>query len=311
MKSLELRLFHNFLLVLLGLMTYQASAQIPTVGDCLGAIPVCQGFYFQPNTSNGPGAYPGEVSGAGTCPYTCLDGEINSTWYRFTVISSGMLNFVITPVDLNDDYDWAVYNLTEHRCEEIITHASEICVSCNSAGGPGLHGDTGASFGPDECAGPGTTNGNTQWNIDIPVLEGETYVLYISDWTQSPTGYSLDFSGSTAIIYDTVPPIVDTIYAAQVNGCEENQLDIKFSEVVRCDRVNAGVFEVSGPGGPYQALMVIGPACEVGGEWEDFFTITFDKPFTSNGDYTLIFSPGFPPITDACDNAALADAIPF
>ncbi len=311
MKSLALKLTQSILLLYLGLMTSQIFAQVPTVGDCLGAIPVCQGYYFQPNTSTGVGNYPGEVSGAITCPYTCLDGEANSTWYRFTVITSGMLRFTISPVTQSDDYDWAVYNLTNHRCEQIITHAHEMCVSCNSSGGSGLQGDTGAEDGFDECAGPGNQNGNTKWNIEIPVIEGETYVLYLSDWTQTPTGYSLDFSNSTAEIYDTVPPVIDSIYADQISGCETDQLDIKFSEAVKCNRVNAGVFEVTGPGGPYQAIMALGPACDVGGEWEDFFTITFDKAFTSNGDYTLLFSPGFPPITDACDNPAAASATTF
>jgi gliding motility-associated-like protein len=183
-------------------------------------------------------------------------------------------------------------------------------VSCNSAGESVNWGDTGAEDGADNCGGPGTLNGN-KWNIEIPVVEGETYVLYISDWTQTPTGYSLDFSNSTAEIYDTVPPVIDSVFTDQISGCETNQIDIKFSEPVKCNRVNAGVFEITGPGGPYTANMVIGPACEVGGEWEAYFTIVLDKPFTSNGDYTLLFSPGFPPITDACDNPAAADAIPF
>ncbi|MCD4724532.1 MAG: hypothetical protein K8R63_06775, partial [Bacteroidales bacterium] len=103
--------------VLLFSLTSNVSySQTPTTGDCLGAIPVCEAYYFQPLTSNGVGNYPNEVGTGQDCPYDCLWGEINSVWYQFTVQESGLLSFIITPVDLNDDYDWALYNLTQYRC---------------------------------------------------------------------------------------------------------------------------------------------------------------------------------------------------
>ncbi|MFO8129522.1 MAG: hypothetical protein R6T99_06435, partial [Bacteroidales bacterium] len=294
------------------LIVWHAHSQTPTVGDCLGAIPVCEDYYFQPNTSVGPGAYPNEIYGISQCPYNCLDGEFNSTWYRFTVQESGMLAFIISPIDVNDDYDWAVYNLTDHRCEDIYSQADEICVSCNSAGGAGLHGDTGADNGPDDCAGPGSSNGNTQWNIEIPVEEGETYVLYISDWTQSPTGYSLDFSPSTAIIFDDVPPALDSVYAQDVTGCDETQLTFKFTENVKCSRATQpSMYDLLGPGGPFDVVDATGPSCAVGGEWEVEYTITLDKPFTSNGSYKLVLNTGLNGVVDACDNIAPADTLPF
>ncbi|MBU2649531.1 MAG: gliding motility-associated C-terminal domain-containing protein [Bacteroidetes bacterium] len=305
----------RFLLVcLLAVLTGIASvshSQVPTVGDCLGAIPVCEDYYFQPNTSSGTGSYPNEVPGSMTCPYECLDGEANSTWYRFTVQEAGILGFIISPIDINDDYDWAVYNLTDHRCSDILYMSDEICVSCNSAGGAGLHGETGAYSGPDGCAGPGNQNGNTKWNIEIPVEQGETYVLYISDWTQSPTGYSLDFSSSTAVIFDDVPPALDSVFYEDITGCQEDQLTFKFTENVSCDRVIASMFDVTGPGGPYDVIDVYGAACDVGGEWEIEFTLTLDKPFATNGHYKLLLNSGINGVVDACNNIAPSDTLPF
>ena len=295
----------------LSISSLSSHSQVPTTGDCLGAIPVCEAYYFQPSTPNGVGNYPNEVGTGQTCPYNCLWGEANSVWYIFTVQESGLLSFIITPVDLNDDYDWALYNLTQYRCDEIVSHMATITYSCNSAGGAGLHGATGALNGADDCAGGGNANGNTQWNANIQVFEGQTFVLYISDWTQSPTGYSLDLSPSTAVIFDDVPPYIFSVDAGAVSGCDETELDITFSENITCDGISPNLFSIEGPGGPYQVVDVYGVACDVGGEWEKEFILTVDHPFTSNGDYELHMSTGFPGVHDACNNIALADTISF
>ncbi|NQT78245.1 MAG: T9SS type A sorting domain-containing protein [Bacteroidetes bacterium] len=297
--------------LLFSLSSNLSYAQVPTTGDCLGAIPVCEAFYFQPLTSNGVGNYPNEVGNGVTCPYNCLDGEINSVWYQFTVQESGILSFIISPVDANDDYDWALYNLTLYRCEDIVSHMSALTFSCNSAGGAGLHGNTGAYNGADDCAGGGNANGNTQWNANIPVVAGQTFVLYISDWTQSPTGYSLDFSPSTAVIFDDVPPYIFSVDAGAVSGCDETEIGIMFSENVTCSGVSPYLFSIEGPGGPYQVTEVFGSACSVGGEWEKEFMLSVDHPFSSNGTYTLYMATGFPGVQDACNNIALADTLSF
>ena len=298
-------------ILLTGMLSLISVSQVPTTGDCLGAIPVCEAYYFQPLTSYGVGNYPNEVGTGQDCPYDCLWGEANSVWYIFTVQQSGILSFIITPVDQNDDYDWALYDLTYARCEDIIPMMASITASCNSAGGAGLHGATGAYNGADDCAGGGTANGNTQWNANIPVNEGQTYVLYISDWTQSPTGYSLDLSPSTAVIFDDVPPQIQNIDESSVSGCDDTDIDITFSENITCSGITPFLFSIDGPGGPYQVVEVFGAACAVGAEMEKNFTLTVDHPFTSNGTYTLYLAPGFPGIQDVCNNVAPPDTILF
>ena len=124
------------------------------------------------------------------------------------------------------------------------------------------------AYGADDCAGGGTSNGNTQWNANIPVTEGQTFVLYISDWTQSPTGYSLDLSPSTAVIYDDVAPYIFSVDENSVSGCNDTTLNIQYSENITCSGVSPYLFTIEGPGGPYQVTDVWGAACEVGGEWE-------------------------------------------
>ncbi len=55
-------------LISMFVLLYHVEAQVPTTGDCLGAIPVCQDSYFQPNTANGEGNYPNEIRGISYVP---------------------------------------------------------------------------------------------------------------------------------------------------------------------------------------------------------------------------------------------------
>ena len=76
-----------------------------------------------------------------------------------------------------------------------------------------------------------------KWNVEIPVNAGETYVLYLSDWTQSPTGYSLDFSPSTALIYDTIRPEIGYINTNETS-CGDTTIVVQFTEFVQCATTN-------------------------------------------------------------------------
>ena len=115
----------------------QLLAQVPTVQDCLGAIAVCQEIYVEPIVYTGSGNYPNEINPNQTCPNSCMDGETNSVWYIFTVQQSGILRLAIDPEDPNEDYDWAVYDLTTMRCDQIYNSAAQMQGSCNAAGGAG------------------------------------------------------------------------------------------------------------------------------------------------------------------------------
>jgi len=300
-----IRPIRSFLLLIFLCFSYfQMYAQVPTVQDCLGAIPVCQGVYFQPNAFSGTGNYPNEIQANLGCPSECmLNGEKNDVWYIITVLSDGDLGFILSPNTMSDDYDWSVYNLTLAKCDDIYNATIE--VSCNWSGTAGSTGPNGNSTA--SCLG---ASGGPYCAL-IPVQTGEIFVINISNYTSSQSGYTLDFSPSTASVFDTVPPSIATIYANNLSGCDVNGLTFDFSENVMCSRVSPATFEISGPGGPYVVDSIYGAACEVGGEWEKTFTIFTDKPFSSNGDYMLIFTPGFPPITDACGNAAGAEAVPF
>src|SRR5207244_3966518 len=51
-------------------------------------------------------------------------GDKNPYWYKFTCYTSGTLGFLITPNNLDDDYDWMLYDITGHNPDEVFTNNS-------------------------------------------------------------------------------------------------------------------------------------------------------------------------------------------
>ncbi len=277
-------------------------AQAPTIQDCLGAIPVCQQIYSEANSTTGQGNYPNEVN-----PFSsCLSGEDNSVWYTFTVNQSGAFGFLLTPNNANDDYDWGLYNITNANCSEIYTNPN-LLVSCNAAGG---------TFGTLDCDAPTGATGGTNYNIQgggcgsvapsvnagfspenalIFVLEGNTYVLMVANWTGSPFGYTIDFGISDVGIFDFEGPEIEEIVFP--DECTDDEINIVFSENVRCDGVNPSDFQVDGPGGPY-SISIGSDNCDIGGLYDKEFTLTTDPPISQSGSYTLSVCC----VPDVCDN---------
>jgi len=296
----------NILLFLLMSVAVGAMAQIPTDQDCLGAIPVCQDIYVQPNSYSGTGAYPNEIpSGGSGCPNNCmLDGEKNDVWYIFTVQTSGDLGFTITPNNLGNDYDWSVYSLNQYKCQDIYGHTTQMQVSCNWSATSGVTGPNGNSN--LNCQ----NSGGTPYNAKIPVEKGETYVINISNWSPSAqSGYTLDFSSSTAQIYDDVAPEIAEVYTNDII-CGTTEITFDFTEKVKCSTVTPGKFKLTGPGGPYEVLDVYGDDCEIGGEMEVTYHLSFTPAIYEDGEYALEVRPlSF--IQDACGNNAPAQSFPF
>ena len=289
----------------------EVKAQVPTTQDCKGAIAVCDYIYHEDSTASGYGNYYEIPTGQTCATGHCMDGEKNSRWYVFTVVQSGQLRFQITPVMQTDDYDWAVFNITTYSCDDIKLHPNWMMRSCNAAGGAGYQGATGVSTangGNSNCSDGGNTN---KWNTDLTVFEGETYVLVVSDWTQTPGGYTLDFSASSAVIFDDQAPFIDYIGSDQITTCGTNELLIRFNEKVKCASVDAGDFSLTGSGGPYVIDSIYGETCSLGGDPnEKEFTLYVSPPFTQGGSFELKINP-FSYISDACDNYALPDSYPF
>lgn len=262
--------------------------------DCFNALPICQNSYTQQVSYSGEGNNPNEID---PLVSTCLgSGEQNDVWYIFTVLTPGNLCFTITPIDPTDDYDWAVYNITNASCADIATNAA-LEVSCNFSGTPGATGANGGSGLNTQGAG------GTPFNACIPVINGQTFVINVSNFTGSATGYTIDFSASTAIIFDNIPPVFTQIAAP---ACGTDTINLQFSENVLCNTVNISDFNIVGPGGPYTVTAVTGANCVNGGTFEDNFTLTVSPPITQNGSYQVQLVG---PVQDNCGNVSTPTGI--
>jgi gliding motility-associated-like protein len=260
-------------------------------GDCIGAIPVCQLVYDVPVLSVPPDNEPGEINGFLSC---LANGEENGVWYTFTVQTTGILSFNIIPYVGTDDYDWALFNLTNSTCDQINNDVS-LAVSCNFSSSTVNGGITGANNGP-----------NPQDESTVAVNAGQRFVLYISNFSQSNDGYKLDFSASTAQVPDNVPPV---FISAQPNlSCNASSIVVQFSENIECASVQPADFVLNGPGGPYTITSITSSDCQAGAAYSTQYTLNLTPVISSGGNFSLAMTGT---ISDICGNNADATLPPL
>jgi hypothetical protein len=306
-----LRLAIGPVMLLCGILTVSGQSNLPpTEQDCLGAIPVCQSIYTTTNSYTGHGNVYPEIHTGSACP-NCMDGEKNDVFYIFTVQTSGIFRFNLTPNNPNNDYDWILFNMTNANCDDLYPMANQLQVSCNSYGNIGYNGPTGINSTQSNnknCNGPGTDNG-PPFNKDVNVQAGETYLLNISNWSSTnQSGYTLDFSASTAQIYDNVPPCIDSIQRT-ISCAGTSTLFIRFSENVKCYDIenHPEKFSLTSGSSSYAITDVTSTDCEVGAP-QTFTCQLHVTPPLFGGNYTLNIVGV---ITDLCGNVALFQGYPF
>lgn len=267
-----------------------------SVSDCNGAIVLCGDLYSEEMAPPGTGNL---YEYTGVCNQNT---ETMSLWYTFTVQADGNLGFILTPNSLADDYDWGLFDITTGGCAGIVANGASPEVSCNSYGSLAVdNGPTGistANGGTGNSNGPGDLNG-PPFNVDLPVSTGQTFALVVMNWSNSSDGYTIDFSGSTATIYDDVNPALISIEA----NCGNNEFHIEFSENIINTTAEGIDFQIEGPGGVYTATNVASD--DPNTLMADGFTITLDESIVTPGIYTLTVSDVSGYVEDACGNQSI------
>lgn len=150
--------------------------------DCDGAIPITTGYFDLPTFVTGPNTIPDEIDGEISC---LSNGEQNGIWFEFLTLDSGILSFNIIPYVPTNDYDWALFDLTNNNCSDIFPmHSLE--VSCNYSNGVTNGGITGANGGP-----------NNQDEPTLSVVANQYFKLFISNFNGTSNGFQLNFGSST------------------------------------------------------------------------------------------------------------------
>jgi len=183
--------------------------------DCSQSLPVCNATMTIGN--------PGFQSIGSTCDHpgtnNCTSGEANSAWYSFTMSTDGDLLFNIVPNDYGNpnpitgqvnsgfissgdetDYDWVLWKISgagATNCASISSSGGDGEIACNFS----FLGVTGTSIDGNGPA-PYGTGYNASYEVAPFALAGETYLLVIQNFSNSTSGFTIEFT-SSPISYTT------------------------------------------------------------------------------------------------------------
>ncbi len=191
------------------LLPFFAVAQ--NYADCDRAMDICKKQVYHVEKVQGEGANNREADFI-----SCFmngenhgQAEQNSTWIKFEIAKSGSLTFAITPHKFDNDMDFVVYKMPadgDCRYKQIIR--------CMAAGDPENEaltskcmGETGLRDGERASSRDAGCNdeGDNTWLAPLRVVEGEKYVILVSNVTQAGPGFSIRFGGTCKLPCDEEP----------------------------------------------------------------------------------------------------------
>lgn len=260
------------------------------------AFPVCGDTEFEQSTvpiCNGGGLFVPGCTGNDITEYE----SINPFWYKFTCFVSGTLGFTITPNDPADDYDWQLYDITGLDPDEVFTNRN-IIVTGNWAGNPGPTGASASGVDFIQCAS--TFNGNEPRFAKMPnLIAGHDYLLLVSHFTQTQSGYSLSFGGGTAVITDPTEPHLQKVSTS----CDGAQITVTLNKKMNCSSLTATGSEFSLSPALTTIVSAVATNCSSAFDFDEI-TLTLSAPLPS-ANYQLIINKGTDANTllDNCDRA--------
>lgn len=254
----------------------KVTASLPE-SDCPNAIPICSNSTI--NTSANQYEDTGLINDdEGGC-YSGT-GEGGSVWYKFKPLTSGMLDFTITPTG-STDYDFVLWDITS-GCE------NKTELSCNFAAPSGPTGlsSTGEPTNSQDANG-------TRFNQRISVDATKVYALCINYYSGNNAGFTLTFKNepSSVDIIDNVPP---TIINAFGNSCSNStQLEVFFSEYLDCSTLQATDFTIAG-----YTIGLVSTNCSGTPSKTNKITLSVSPPLPVSATYTLFGQN----VNDLCGN---------
>jgi gliding motility-associated-like protein len=281
-------------LLLTGLILLATLSWSQTTCTTLGqtpstAFPVCGTSTFTQSTV--------PICGGRNIPApTCQGGgytDKNPFWYKFTCFQSGTLQFVITPNDMNEDYDWQLFDVTNKDVNDVYTDQTMI-ISYNWSGLFGVTGATPAGGSLFSCGG----SGQPLFSKPAFIEAGHNYILLVSHFSNSQSGYSLSFGGGSAVITDTTPPALSRADA----NCAGNVIRVKLNKKMKCSTIAANGSDFFLSPASANIVSAAGINCNTGFE-TDSIELTLNNPLP-DGAYQLRVKSGTDGNTllDLCDN---------
>ena len=154
--------------------------------DCSSAIQLCSDSQVN-GASSGPGIADLTIATSGCLSYS---PEIQSNWFYSQVSTTGIFSFSITPANVMDDYDFAVwrYSGTPATCPP-----SSQPDRCSFAAGGGNTGLGNNATDPSEG-----TSGD-RWVSTLNVNAGDYIVILVNNYSATYSPFTMDFTGSSGL----------------------------------------------------------------------------------------------------------------
>ena len=182
--------------------------------DCVNAIPICSNTPINGGT-NGFGVDDFNGAAASGCLERTLSGAIesNSAWYRFRTAASGQLGFNIGH-NSNEDWDFALYSASD--CSNLGEP-----VRCNFF--DNSENKTFIGVGVD----PTGDEDSVHYEDWLQVNPGEDYYLFINNFSNINSGFSIQFTGDIWITNPTDAldcSIISNLLGPPIAACENEMV---------------------------------------------------------------------------------------
>jgi gliding motility-associated-like protein len=252
--------------------------------DACNALQLCGNSFHTPYGYQGIGLVsdltntPCNVGGLQT-------GEDKSMWLKLVVVGAGDIVFTITPVQPLDDYDFAILNTTNVNCNNL-SSSNVIRCNFNSNIAPGTNGIIGLNLTSTITSVPAGSVGNN-FLQKITAAAGDEYLIMINNFGftgGASSGFTIDFTGSTAIFQNTQTPHFDQLQTG--TACSYRQgVTVHLNTPILCSSIaaNGSDFQLSN-GGIVSAA--VGVNCSGAAGYTQDVTVTF-SPALAPGTYTI------------------------
>jgi len=295
-----------FLLLSVPAVFAQAPLQSLPEQDACNALKLCGGTFQAPYSYTGYGLFSEFVPIGFSAFGNNYTFENHSIWFELDVASSGDILFDLTVGnDYYANYGFSIYNITNTGCNNL-TMAN--LARFTAWIGPGAVG--GLRTGYATTLYSNFTLNSHNFLAPIHATAGERYRLCVQQYPYpARTGFTLDFSSSTATFADTSHPSFSNIQSS----CNLSQkITVQFSEPVVCTSIAADGSDFYLTPGNIPVASAAGALCSVANYTREA-EIHFATPLPA-GQYWLHSKNGSDGNTVAslCGNAqAVGDSIQF
>ncbi len=178
-----------------------------------------------------------------------------------------------------------MYDITGLDPDDVFTNQN-IIISGNWSGSSGTTGASATGVDFIQCASNPLVEDKPRFAKMPNLIAGHEYILLVSHFTDSQSGYSLSFGGGTAVITDPTEPQLQKA----TPSCDGGKIVVKLNKKMRCNSLTTSGSEFSISPAITTVVSAVATNCSSSFDFDEI-TLTLAAPLTT-GDYQLIINDG-------------------